>query len=73
MRVTIIICSVYQLKVIRMGAKLANLNHCAVPFLSAPPSTCTGANILSVFRTEACFRVTILLVKMIGHHNVNFN
>ena len=30
-----------------MRAKLASLNHCAVPFLSAPPTTCVVTTVLT--------------------------
>ena len=31
-----------------MRAKLANLNHCAVPFLIAPTPTCAGTILLHI-------------------------
>ena len=36
----------YQHKLVKMRAELANLNHCAVPFLSAPVPTCAGTTLV---------------------------
>ena len=39
----------YQLKLITMRTKLANLNHCAVPFLSRATPTCAGTTIYTIY------------------------
>ena len=38
----------YQLKLIKMRAELANLNYCAVPFLSRVGSSCADTTILYI-------------------------
>ena len=38
----------YQHKLIKMRARLANLNHCAYLSYVAPPPTCVGATIIQI-------------------------
>ena len=54
----------YQLKLIKMRAELANLNHCAVSFLSRPPN-CAGTRLYILYIVHLLLVSTYCVVSTI--------